>query len=62
MEDILGSLENFAGIKGKLDDDFYDRLNNRFSVFIILGFCAVTSFYQLSDSPIYCWAPVHFTG
>ena len=62
FDELKDSIESIAGIKGKRDDDFFDRLNNRYTVFIILGMAFVTTFYQIGGEPIYCWAPQHFTG
>ena len=62
FDDVKDSISSIAGIKGKRDDDFFDRLNNRYTVFVILTMAFITTFYQLGGEPIYCWAPAHFAG
>lgn len=62
MASVLESITGFLGIKLKKDDDIFDRLSSRFTVALLLGCLAVISVYKLGDSPLKCWAPVHFTG
>lgn len=62
MASVLESITGFLGIKLKKDDDIFDRLSSRFTVALLLGCLTVISVYKLGDSPLKCWAPVHFTG
>ena len=64
MEDIVGLFESYSGYKGKKDDDWFDRLNNKYTVIVILVLAGTITFYQLglADKPIVCWCPAHFAG
>lgn len=44
------------------DDSFVDRLNHKYTVFIVCSFCLVVAYGQYGGSPINCWVPGHFTG
>ena len=46
----------------KRDDDFIDRLSNRYTVGIIVGFAVLLSVVQSFAKAIVCWCPKHFTG
>ncbi len=44
------------------DDDFVDRLNNRYTVMVIVVFAIVVTSQLYTGTPITCWADKHFTG
>lgn len=56
---ILGAAPK-SGIKR--DDDFVDRLSNRYTVGLIVVFAVIVSMTQWIGNPITCWCPKHFTG
>ena len=37
------------------DDSFVDRLNHKYTVFIVVSFCLVVAYGQYGGSPINCW-------
>lgn len=62
MDDIIETFNKYTGYKGRRDDDWFDRLSNRYTVIVILVFAGLITLYQLGDNPITCWCPVHFSG
>mgnify|MGYP001553873928 CR=1 FL=1 len=60
MDQIVGVVS--VGVTGKNDDDFSDRLSNRYSVMILVVFAIVVTLHSYVGTPITCWTPVHFTG
>jgi hypothetical protein len=46
----------------KRDDDFIDRLSNRYTVGIIVMFAVTIGLIQSNAKAIVCWCPKHFTG
>ena len=60
--DKLVSILSKPSSSFKKDDDFTDRLNNKYTVVVIVVFAVVVSMYSYTGKPITCWAPKHFTG
>ena len=58
---LISALKNRPKSK-KYDDDFVDRLNNRYTVALIVTFAVFVGFRNYTGSAIVCWAPKHFTG
>ena len=47
--------------KERQDDDFTDRLSNRYTVLVLVVFTVVVSMHQYIGKPITCWSPKHIT-
>ena len=62
MAEKLISLLTKPSKSKKHDDDFVDRLNNRYTIAILVTFAGVVGMYSYTGKPITCWCPKHFTG
>lgn len=63
--DIIDALQNLSVSRRRSlrDDDFLvDRLHHRYTVALLVIFCAVISTSQYAGDPINCWVPAQFTG
>lgn len=63
--DIIDTLQNLSVSRRRSlrDDDFLvDRLHHRYTVAMLVIFCAVISTSQYAGDPINCWVPAQFTG
>ncbi|CAH1801425.1 unnamed protein product [Owenia fusiformis] len=57
----ISTLATRAGGKNKrADDDFSDRLNYKFTTFMLLVFCMLVTGRQHVGHPINCWCPARF--
>ncbi|XP_013382693.1 innexin unc-9-like [Lingula anatina] len=48
----------FQGLRA--DEDFYNRLSNRWTVILLIVFSLFINMKQYAGSPIICWVPKHF--
>ena len=55
--DFVNTLRAFGLGKNNThkDDSFVDRLNHKYTVFIVCSFCLVVAYGQYGGSPINCW-------
>lgn len=63
--DIIDALKDLSVSRRRSlrDDDFLcDRLHHRYTVALLVIFCAVISTSQYAGDPINCWVPAQFTG
>ncbi|CAF0726694.1 unnamed protein product [Brachionus calyciflorus] len=63
--DLIDTLRNLSVSRRRSlrDDDFLiDRLHHRYTVAILVLFCAVVTTNQYAGEPINCWVPAQFTG
>ena len=56
----MDSIQAVLGLKGKKNDDCFDRLSSKFTSAILVIFAAIVTIFQLGDFPIACWFPAHF--
>ena len=62
MEKLLFFLSDGKDARTGGGDSYCDRLNCRYTVFVLtIGALVVTSRVQVGD-PIQCWCPSHFTA
>ena len=59
--EALYPLTEVSRFRRRYDDDFIDRLNNRYSMFIFIVLGIIISTRQYVGDPITCWAPAQFT-
>jgi len=62
MDKIIALVSAAPSTTDKRDDNFTDRLNNRYTVVLLVASAVLISANMYVGSPITCWAPVHFTG
>lgn len=63
--DLIDSIRNLSVShrRSLRDDDFLvDRLHHRYTVAILVLFCAIVTTNQYAGEPINCWVPAQFTG
>lgn len=63
--DLVDTLRDLSVSKRRSlrDDDFFvDRLHHRYTVAMLVLFCAVVTTNQYAGEPINCWVPAQFTG
>ncbi|XP_050418681.1 innexin unc-9 isoform X1 [Patella vulgata] len=59
---ILGGVPSLKKLQGASNDDWIDRLNHVWTVFLFALFAIVVSTGQFVGDPIHCWCPAEFTG
>jgi hypothetical protein len=64
MFHLLEHLSKFskATATGSHCDDFVDRLNRKYTIYLLLLCCAIISSKQYVGEPLSCFCPSHFTG
>lgn len=62
MDRIIGQIWGAFQSKSKIDSDFIDRLNDRYTINILTIFTIIVSTKQYVGEPINCWMPAHFTA
>ncbi|KAH9524014.1 Innexin unc-7 [Bulinus truncatus] len=59
---IIGGVPSLKKLQGASNDDWVDRLNHVWTVFLLALFAIVVSTGQFVGDPIHCWCPAEFTG
>ena len=62
MDNIAAVVSDYANPKVGGGDSFVDRLNCRYTVYLLFGFCLLITTKHYVGEPINCWCPAHFTG
>ncbi len=62
MATIVGLFTGLSSTQSKKDDDFVDRLSNKYTVLLLIVFTVVIGSNQYVGDPISCWTPKHFTS
>ena len=62
MDKIVGIVSAAPTLGNRRDDNFVDRLNNRYTVVVLVASAIIVTASMWVGSAITCWAPVHFTG
>jgi len=59
---VIGGVPSLKKLQGASNDDWIDRLNHVWTVFLFALFAIVVSTGQFVGDPIHCWCPAEFTG
>lgn len=59
---ILGGFMSWSRLRGSTNDDWGDRLNHLWTVFLLILLAIVVTTTQYVGDPIHCWAPAEFPG
>ena len=59
---FLDGISRMGKFAVRWDDDFFDRVNHRYSTVILLIFTVIVSTKQYVGEPIVCWTPALFNG
>lgn len=59
---LLGAVPSFKKLSSSRSDDWIDRLNHIYTVFLLVIFAVLVSTGQFVGDPIHCWCPAQFTG
>lgn len=62
VADLLGAVPSFKRLLSSRSDDWIDRLNHIYSVFLLIIFGVLISTGQFVGDPIHCWVPAEFSG
>jgi hypothetical protein len=54
---ILSAIPSFKQLSKSLCDDWVDRLNHVYTVYLLVLFAVLVSSMQYVGAPIYCWVP-----
>lgn len=55
-------MPSFKKLSSSRSDDWIDRINHIYSVFLLVIFAVLVSTGQFVGDPIHCWCPAQFTG
>ena len=55
-------MPSFKKLSSSRSDDWIDRMNHIYSVFLLVIFAVLVSTGQFVGDPIHCWCPAQFTG
>ena len=58
---IIGGVPSLKALQGASNDDWVDRINHVWTVFLFALFAIVVSTGQFVGAPIHCWCPAEFT-
>ena len=53
---------SWSRLRGSTNDDWGDRLNHLWTVFLLILLAIVVTTTQYVGDPIHCWAPAEFPG
>ncbi|XP_076442060.1 innexin unc-9-like isoform X2 [Babylonia areolata] len=59
---VIGGVPSLKKLQGASNDDWIDRLNHVWTVFLFAMFAIIVSTGQFVGDPIHCWCPAEFTG
>jgi hypothetical protein len=62
VADLLGAVPSFKRLLSSRSDDWIDRLNHIYTVFVLILFGVLISTGQFVGDPIHCWVPAEFSG
>lgn len=55
--EILAAVPTFKQLRSSLCDDWVDRINHVYTVYLLIVFAFIVSTLQYVGAPIYCWIP-----
>ncbi|XP_076459596.1 innexin unc-9-like [Babylonia areolata] len=59
---VISGVPSLKKLQGASNDDWVDRLNHVWTVFLFAMFAIIVSTGQFVGDPIHCWCPAEFTG
>ncbi|KAL8584973.1 hypothetical protein ACOMHN_043609 [Nucella lapillus] len=59
---VISGVPSLKKLQGASNDDWIDRLNHVWTVFLFAMFAIIVSTGQFVGDPIHCWCPAEFTG
>ena len=58
---LVDVFKRFLNARQIKSEDFADRINSRYTVFILISFCILVGSAQYVGHPITCWCPAEYT-